>query len=382
MAIVVDPGIKMLPDDHQVFVLHPGDRKRFYKDFIETNSVFLDFPGIALNAPPNIEDEHTRNKLRMARAISIWHRQQRPADKAPARDPTRYKTASSSSTRSRYMHEAVELYVNARKGDLVVCPGEGYLSEVYIGEFTTDFEPNYSVESRRYPFETIPARRVKWIATNMIKGKFSRRLVSLMQNRMAIIQIRNEADRREIYEAAYGDYIWKNTSGNLIRTTVDDVDLNDLARSIDLVNYFSAQYIALKEGKLEDFLKLEFNAAISAFYNKHYFGSVNVEIHSPGAIGRVMRAAALASYVSSMLALSAAGVSAQDGASAKVENSASPTPTACDLELQQDIRETMEMYANYDRWESEVCPRRAEADANVGLETDVKVKEKPAKAGN
>lgn len=374
MAVTIDPGVKLLPDDHNVFVLHPGENKRFYREFGELNAVFLDFPGIQFVGAPSAEDPNLWNKLRMARAIASWHRNGKPADRIPSRDPSAHSTSTSTRERPRYFHEVIDLYTDARKGDLIVVPGPGYTTPVLFGEFTTDFDPEFVVESRRYPFEKIPARAIRWLPSAAVKGEFSQRIIRLLQNRSALIRVRLEADRREIYSAAYGNYIWKESSGNLLRVTTQHVDLNDLSQAIDLTNYFAAQYLALRNGHLEEFLSLPLDDARERYYDKAFFGEIDVEIHSPGIIGRVMKTATMAAYVSTMLALSAAQISAEDAASAVVSNSQSIVTNACDLELQADIRETMVMYGNYDIWERKHCPRSKKARDSVGLETDVKVK--------
>lgn len=373
MAVVIDPEIRILPDDHRIFILHPGDGKRFYADFFETNSVFLDIPGITLPAVIDIEDEDFRNRLRMAKRISLWHRGSKKDDE-PSRDASTYQVKNPAVQAPRFVHEIHDLYAEARPGDLIVIPGKGYNSTVYLGEFEGEFDPNYQVVSRRYPDEQIPARKVKWLDVTMAKGQFSRRLIRLMQNRQAIIQVSKDEDKRDIYEFAYGEYIWKETSGSLIRVTEDVIDVKDLTEAFDLTNYFASQYIALRKGELDKFLQLSFHEAIEKYYDKKYFGGVSVEIHSPGYFGRPMKDVMLAGYVSAMLAISGAGVSAQEAIAVTVENSANATRSVCDEKLEADIRESMEMHANFDLWEKVVCPRREATKKEVGLKTGVSVK--------
>lgn len=373
MVLVIDPGIRILDDNHQVFVLHPGDRKRFYRDFIENEAVFLDLPGLAFAEPPDIENETLRNSLRMSRRISIWRRRGSPAADRPSRDASEYAITNPGMEAPRFVREVKDLYTDAKAGDLVVVPGSGYRSTVYIGEFLNDFDPEFVVQSNRYPTETIPARRVKWLPVRVAKGQFPERIIRLLQNRQAIIRITQRDDRHQIYEFAYGDYVWGDVSGNLIKVGKDHVDLNELSRAVDLTNFFAAQYLALKKNELGQFLELPFQEAIDRYYDKAYFGSVSVEIHSPGYFLRPMHSAALAGYVSVMLALSAAQVAPGEAAQAVVENSANATTSICDEQLEADIRETMEMYANIHLWEQKVCPLRQRTEAEVGLDTDVKV---------
>jgi len=381
MTIIVDPAIRILPDDHRIFVLHPGDGKRFYGDFQATESVFLDLPGISFSRPPDLGDTNLRKLLRMARRISIWRRRGSVPDDKPSRNPDDYAVATEAGEAPKFVHEVHDLYSEARIGDLIIVPGKGYGSTVFFGEIVNNFDPDFTVESDRYPGETIPARKVHWLPINLAKQEFNRRLIRLMQNRQAIIQVTREDDRREIYTHAYGDYVWQESSGNLIKVTKNEIDLNDLNKAVDLTNYFASQYIALRKGELAPFMLLNFNEAIDKYYDKSYFGGVNVEIHSPGYFGRPMKKAAMAGYVSAMLALSGAGVTAREAADTKVMNSANGVVSICDMELEADIRQTMEMYANLHLWEDDVCPRREATKNSVGLKTDVTIKKTDSPAG-
>ena len=374
MAVILDPEIRIIPDDHKVFVLHPGQGKRFYEDFAESDAVFLDIPGIEFNEKPDPDNEELRNHLRMARRIAAWYKSGAKDDNKPSRDPADYEVKNPAVDAPRFVNEVRDLYAEPRAGDLIVIPGKGYNSTVFFGEFATDFEPGFSVTSRRYPYEKIPARRVNWLEVHLAKGQFPARLIKLMQNRQAIISITQEQDLRAIYEFAYQEYIWKETSGSFLKVKKDVIDVKDLADAFDLTNYFACQYIALKKGELDKFLKLPFDDAIEAYYDRSYFGGVSVEIHSPGYFGRPMKDVMLAGYVSAMLALSGANVTALAASQVVVENSANATPSMCDKELQDDIRESMEMYANFDLWEKKVCPRRQASKEQVGLDTSASVK--------
>ncbi|MGO8016304.1 hypothetical protein AB9E19_15265 [Rhizobium leguminosarum] len=376
MTIVIDPAIRILPDDHRIFVLHPGSSKRFYNDFQETSSVFLDLPGITFAARPDTDTPQLRNQLRMARRIASWRNGGSKEDEKPSRDPDDYRVENPGNAAPKIVHAVMDLYAEARAGDLILVPGPGYNSTVYIGEFVDGFDPQFKVAATRYPTEQIPARKVAFLPATMAKRQFNSRIIRLLQNRQAIIQVSQEVDRREIYSIAYGDYVWKESSGNLIRVTEQEIDLNDLNKAVDLTNYFAAQYLALRKGELREFLALDFNTAIEEYYDKSYFGGVSVEVHSPGFFSRRMKDARLAGYVSTMLALSGAGVTAGEAVDLKVTNSANAAVSICDLQLENDIREAMEMYANLHLWEKDICPRREVTKKTVGLKSDVTVKKK------
>lgn len=373
MTIVIDPAVRIISDAAQIFVLHPGRGKRFLHDFAQEKAVFLDLPGIEFDAPPHAKDEDVQRLLRMAREIRSWRNAGGQGD-GPSRDPAKYKAGGDT---ARFLHEVEDLYTDAKAGDLIIAPGQGYGRTLLIGEFANNFDPNFVVYPPREKGEKIPARKVHWLHVEASKRDFSGRLVRLFQNRQAIIRITNPDDRHEVYERTYGDYVWKETSGNLVRVTAAESDLHDLAKAFDLTNYFAAQYLALKKGELDQFVALPMEDALEKYYDKTYFGGVGIEIHSPGFLARVTKTAAMASYISVMLALSAQGVSAQDASTAVVSNSANKIVSICDVELEKDIRDTMIVHANMGLWFGKICPKSKAASESVGLKSDVSVKDVP-----
>jgi hypothetical protein len=46
----------------------------------------------------------------------------------------------------------------------------------------------------------------------------------------------------------------------------------------------------------------------------------------------------------------------------------------CDMDLEEDIRQTMRVYANMHLWMDDLCPRSVDAQASVGLKSKVTVK--------
>lgn len=373
MALILDPALRVIEKDHQIFVLHPGDGKRFYNDFYATSSVFLDIPGIRFDQAPNIEDESTRRLLRMARAIGGWHKSGRPAAKAPSRLSLDYAVQLEGREAPRFMREVQTLYVDAKPGDLIVIPGPGYQSSVLLAELVEDFDTGYFVDTHRYGADRIPARRVKFLKTTHAKYEFGRRAIQLMQNRQAIIRVNDETDRHEFYEHAYGDYAWGNVSGSYMEITREVVDQKDLTDVLFLTNLYGAMYVALKAGELEKFLSMQLHQSVNAYYNRELFGDISIEVHSPGFFGRPMKDHAIAGFVAAMTVLTSSGIPAKDALAIEVQNSANGRVSACDLVLEADIRSTMEFVTNSHLWWDEVCKLQQAATENVGLKTKSKI---------
>lgn len=381
MSVILDSALRVIEEDHQIFVVHPGDGKRFYQDFQHHKAVFLDIPGAALTSTPNIENEETRKRLRMARALGGWHKAGRPTGKMPSRDLNSYAVSVEGREAPRFMQEIKTLYVDAKPGDLIVIPGPGYNSAVILAELIEPFDPEFRVDSVRYATDLIPARRVRFLQTKHAKYEFGRRAIKLMQNRQAIIRVNDDDDRHEFYEHAYGDYVWGDVSGNYMEITEEVVDQKDLTDVLFMTNYFGAMYVAMKAGELEKFVALPWHRAINTYYNRELFGDISIEVHSPGFFGRPMRNAAIAGFISAMTALAAAGVSANDVAAIEIANSVNSRVSVCDLELQKDVQSTVKMVTNAHLWWDEVCAAQKEASERTGLKTKAKVIDKN-KQGN
>lgn len=376
MSLILDPDMRVIDKNHQIFVLHPGDGKRFYQDFQHHEAVFLDLPGISFDRSPDIEDEETRKKLRMARSIGGWHKAGRPSEKMPSRDPATYSASVEGREAPRFMREIHTLYVEAKPGDLVIIPGPGYNSAVLFGEILEPFDPDFRVDSVRYMADLIPARRIRFLQTNQQKYEFGRRAITLMQNRQALIRINDDEDRHEFYEHAYGDYVWGDVSGNYMEITEQVVDQKDLTDVLFMTNYFGAMYVALKAGELERFSSLQWHIATTEYYNRELFGEISIEVHSPGFFGRPMRDAAIAGFISAMTALAAHGATASEIASLQVANSANERVSVCDQQLQDDIRSTVKMVTNAHLWWDDVCKAQKAASERTGLKTKAKVLDK------
>lgn len=374
MAIVIDPRVRILEDDHQVFVLHPGRAKKFYEDFSRTKSAFLDLPGAKFDAIPDIEDDDVRSVIRMSNAIRGWYNKKKPKDKKPSENPNDYRAKTPGLPPSHTANAAHHLYTDAKPGDLLVVPGLGYHSPVLLAEFADEFDPDYLVDAGRYDLHKLPARRIKFLSFYKKKYEFSSRLVQLMQNRQALIKISELHDRREIYLEAYRTFAWKESSGSTIRITNDVVDLNDLNQAIALTNYIGAMYLAKEAGQLENFVDLGFYDAIDKFYNREMFGNASIEIHSPGFFNRPLKDKAMAGFISAMLLLASESVSAEDAQRVEIQNSANPAENFCDMKLKDDIRAAMIIMANTPLWETEICGRLKKISEEINLETDAKIK--------
>lgn len=374
----LDIKTKLIPPDHRVFVLHPGEKKRFYGSFADQSVVFLDLPGADLPLDPDPNRPEVRAEIYKSRAIANWHRTGADKAKKPDRNVGSYIARAAAKNNSRYMTEIETLYKEAKPGDLVISPGPGYSSPVYIGELVGSYKPGVvGHAARMYGNEPIPARRVKWLPPQQIKRQFSERLIKLMQNRQALIEVKILIEREEIYDLVYKDYAWGTAAVG--RTLVKDqaFDLRNVGTGTKIIYYIAAMYLAEDAGALNAFALLDIDAAIQTFYVEDTFTDTAIEIHSPGTIWLHTKKLTLPAFLSAMLALSAPGTTASAAAAAHITNSlATPgAPDPCVIDVENRVRNASNAQGRK-LWEK-LCHERAAELARLQLESTIALKQAP-----
>jgi len=367
----IDLSTRFLSENHKIFVLHPGTKKRFYAEFAAASAVFLDLPGAQLPTSIDLDNIRHASGIFMGRHIGQWHRKGKPVLKEPSRKLDDYTDRAKASKASRYMTEAKGLYNTARPGDLVVVPGAGYMSHVLIGEFTDTYDGKFTVSSDTYPGYPIPARRVKWINTDQIKARFSGRLVELMQNRQALIEIKPQVEKNEIYDLCYKEYTIGDEAQGRVKITKSHVDLRDMADANDFVSYFVAMYSASERGEMEPFSKMLWKNAAEEYYNRDLLTDTSYSINSPGWLKLLSRNPVLPAFVAVMLSLASSGLSLEEAKTVQIINTARVTQDSCVLQIDESIREALNMM-NADQWER-TCQAMRDAEEGVGLESTMKI---------
>jgi len=142
----------------------------------------------------------------------------------PSRNPNSYSSAVDPKDKgfNASVGNARSLYHLAKPGDLVIVPGYGQYKNVLIGEIADEFSPANTIQTATFPGEEIPFRKVRWIRTDIEKRTFSQATSRRLENRHAIINIRDERGgvalgiSMEIYKATYDNFIF----GEISKTTL------------------------------------------------------------------------------------------------------------------------------------------------------------------
>jgi hypothetical protein len=377
-AMEIDLKTRFLDRDHQVFLIHPGERKKFYEEVRAHEEIFLDIPGAALV----IEDDEFYSleniaNLKLSRAIVKWHRSGAEKEKEPSRlvsdyhDQAKRFLTKRGATKgfARLAAEADALYRRAKVGDLIVVAGTSYFSNVLIGEIVRRYSSKSTARSRLYPGERIPARSIRWLSTNKKKLEFSEELIVLMQNMSAVTRLGNRDHKEEIYTAAYGQYVYADEAQLEIRIDKPKVDFKDLTDGNRFALYFASLHIAYTKNKVKEFLEIDnYDVAITKYYDPDFFLDVSIELSSPGVIYLGAKKALTVVAIGAFLALASASFSAEPD-KITVVNSTQPQ-SECVWELEKELKNIFSHW-DYGRWKK-LCEQHAGATARTGLSPGVK----------
>lgn len=193
-------SVKDVAPDVKIFVVHPGESKKYFDLFYRSCKVFLNIPGMDLHVNDFGNNDLLRKKLR--RTISI-------ADGKEVLSTDAYSGEAKGISPLYGSFSA--LYARAKIGDLIVVPSRGYFEPFLIGEIISDYNDEDVTIIHSDEYKT-PYRKVRWLRNDINKKNVSEALASQMINRKAVIEINEEHLIKEVLGLAYGKYTYKDTS--------------------------------------------------------------------------------------------------------------------------------------------------------------------------
>jgi hypothetical protein len=174
-TVEVDLNTRIVGADERMYVLFPGESYTLFNTIKHRSVLALDFPSLELGKT-RMGDVPTDLQSRVAMAVRVrnWHKAGRDIGNAPSRDLKDYVRFSRTEARALYMGAVEAVYFDLKPGTIVVVPGSGHWGEVLIGEVVGDSIT--AVTDANYPGESIPARRVRWLAIRP-KSDFTEALI-------------------------------------------------------------------------------------------------------------------------------------------------------------------------------------------------------------
>lgn len=374
-----DIATKFINEDHNVYVLHPGAAKKFYEYFLSLNAVFLDLPGIDLDFDLHKYSKNLLKEVKKAKLISDWYVNDGRKHTRPKENSIQYDAIAKTRGHSQLIGNIITLYKKIKPGDVIVCPGDGYMSKILIGEITEEFSAKNTVLLKEYGDDYVPARSVKWLNTSIIKARCSERLRQSLGNRRAIRVISDEDVLREIYSYAYPSYVMPEEASSYLYVNNAHTNLFSIGKGIDIIEYFAAMYNAQSKGELDEFLGMNEASASEAYLPDSFLKiDAGISINSPGFI-YLKRAAAksLPLYISVMMTMTASGLDLDGAKASTLINSASTVSDDCQIDVESRVNDTLKALermkmAGSDRWQR-LCEKRKKSQELLGLESPVKV---------
>jgi len=375
-TIEIDLRTKIVQQHEQVYVLFPGEEHSLYNNIVRRSAVYLDLPAFQIGgAKAAVDVSQMTERLALSDRVRNWHKNGRPEDKVPSRDLNDYRRASDTNRRGLLGGALERLYFQMKPGDLVVVPGPGIWTDVYIGEVLG--EPTVIRDEDNYPSEEIPARRVRWL-THKPKRAFSEDLVRRLGTPNYLIQL-DRSLRDEIFASAYDNYIYngkyvsKFTTSEHSFSTLDDFNIQAF------VNFISG-VLAAAEGDAPAGMQFTLDDALEILHaNPDLIPSLTVNINSPGAL-TVFKDTILPIVLAAFMALATSAHADAGPGHVKFVNSLAPATDLCAVQVDAAVKDAFTMM-NYDSWKK-ACYRIQDAKKQTGISTSVTVTRSPPHPGS
>lgn len=275
---------RVIPTNHNVWVIHPGPRYRFLSDFLENSRVYLDLPGFQ---PPEdwekADDVTIKAQLRRAVRFASYYRSPAPRGGEPSREIEDYRVKGNRPF--RLYSTARRFFDEIPKGDLVLMPSHGYFDSIRFGEFS---EPPNLTRTASIPGYgrgmSVQSRSVEWLAEVDRKVDLDPDLVYLLQHKPQALIVLPSNLKSGVYDVAYRNYVIADASTSSMYVGVDSASvlLDDIGDITMLCRYAIAAFLAAESGQAEQFGGLRYHDAILEFYDRTVLTDTDIEIHSPG----------------------------------------------------------------------------------------------------
>tara|TARA_R110000796_G_scaffold14011_21_gene45690 strand:- start:2028 stop:3092 length:1065 start_codon:yes stop_codon:yes gene_type:complete len=195
-----------------VFKCSPGKTYRFYNQVRNAKAVFLDIRG--LEDIPYKEEDWNEDKILEIIADDRWSRELESRARGNQHVGTE-GVGRGDKTRLGFLKA---LLFEAKRGDLIVVPAEGYDKDVLIGELIDDAGDFQQISATDDETEYVYlGRRVKWRSASP-KRLLSEEMIRALHTQTAFFQLKRSF-HEEIYKLAYRNFIFRGDYVSEFRTS-------------------------------------------------------------------------------------------------------------------------------------------------------------------
>lgn len=274
--ITVNLDAYVLPDDHTVFKCSPGKTYRFYLAVRAAKVVFPDIRGLdQLKGEP---EQWTDAEILEVIAADRWQREM----VSRMRGNQDQGSEGVSKIDRRNLTFLKRIFFEAKKGDLVVVPVDGYAKDVLIGELLTEPGDVRAVEAKDGDYNgSYFGRPVRWRSA-VQKLALSEDLIKALHTQTAVFAI-GRSLHEEVYRHAYVNFVYQGHFVAEFRTAKEKFTAEDMSVVSTWLNGFDVLRNAMS-GDVEiadtdSFYKLGLQPL-----NDNLAAELRVNIQSPGEI--------------------------------------------------------------------------------------------------
>jgi hypothetical protein len=367
----IDLATTIIPSDHKVWKLFPGEGYKFLRLMSDSNLVFLDIRGL----PKLGEDASRWDDDRLANAVSKdrWQRQN-----ATRENPTERRITAVDKATATYVKG---LLLVAKKGDLVVVPHEGSSGAISIGQFSTDPNSLEQIDAQdgRKEYSYI-GRPVKWLA-RLYKRDIPLEVLERLQTPVAFFNM-GDSGRILFYKSAFNNFCYDGLNYAEFRTQKDvftSRDNRNLSTWFELIEVLEA---SLSDGAVASRLKKErlLDIIDSVDIAEEDRADLAININSPGSV--IMQAIAQTPLIA--LALYPMAVQAVPYEQARAATISAKSVSAKKVDCEGSVAVSVRQILNNmgaDKW-TEACKiaQRASEQSTLTAKSRLKINPKSAKS--
>ncbi|WP_338244178.1 hypothetical protein [Aurantiacibacter hainanensis] len=358
-AVDIDLATTIVPPDHKLWKLFPGEAYKFMNFFAESKVVFLDVRGLeVLDGNPKNWD---RNEVLEIVSLDRWSRQNEQRT-----DKTERRISDSDKRTATYVEG---LLTKAKKGDFILVPAPGPDGLVSVYELTSGPGAISKVDGQDgRTFNTYIGRRVRWLG-GVRKRALDYAVVEMLQTPVAFFDMGN-AGRTTFYEEILGNYVHDSGMVATYRVAKEDYNSRDnrIASTwmefVDLVSDQSALEAAIANASGASIYEL----LDAAFLTEAQRSDLSININSPGEI--LMRALGLSPLIGlALFPLAANGVPYEQALEAQVHIATlGGAVDDCTAQVQSSVKTILEAMGS-DRW-IKACELAQKAQSAAEISTD------------
>jgi hypothetical protein len=272
--IVVQLDAYVIPDDHLVFKVSPGKTYRFYRAVRDANAIFLDIRGLETlrGAPRQWEDNDVLNVI----AEDRWQREL----ESRARGNEPHGSEGVGKTDRRNLTFLKHLLLDAKKGDLVVVPVEGYINDVLIGELTTDSGEVRRIVAKDGEYQHVYLGRPVLWREAIPKRLLSEDLIKALHTQTAIFTL-GRSLLEEVYRLAFGNFIHQGRFVSEFHTAKEKFTAEDSAVVSTWFNGFDVLRHAMATGAVANLPDSFYLMGLEKLADRDA-AELRININSPG----------------------------------------------------------------------------------------------------